>query len=59
INQLHNLIEKTINQTNYPGEKNNNEQIYSNKLSYTDLASFAVAVTLLVSMIYVLGGKRI
>ncbi len=60
VSQLHDLIGKSTNQTNYIKENANSGYIYLNKFSYIDLASLILAITLLVSItICILGGRKI
>ncbi len=59
VSQLHGLIGKSTNQTNYIKENANSGYVYLNKFSYIDLALLVLAITLLVSMIYILGGRKI
>jgi len=59
VNQLHGLIEKSTNQTNYIKENTSSRYMYLNKFSYIDLVLLVLAITLFISIIYILGGRKI
>ncbi len=59
VSQLHGLIGKSTNQTNYNKENTTSEYIYLNKFSYIDLVLIVLAITLFISIIYIIRGRKV